>query len=162
MLDSENALQQEALGIVGVNLIYGAFCLNHEPEKLIESLLDNLSTRRIEIDMIEFSGIAFRHVDNRVMSLRLVQLGLSSAAMFSATGEVLHPLLIHREEKNVLLIVVTGDKGLAGAFNANILKAATRFIDSKSGKNIEIEAVGRKGRDFLKRRFKSAEPRKAD
>ncbi|TWU49157.1 TonB-dependent receptor [Rubripirellula reticaptiva] len=91
MLDTENALQQEALGIVGVNLLYGAFFLNHEPDQLIESLLDNLSTRRIEIDMIEFSGIAFRHVDNRVMSLRLVQLGLSSAAMFSADGEVLQP-----------------------------------------------------------------------
>ncbi len=91
MLDTENALQQEALGIVGVNLIYGAFCLNHEPDKLVESLLDDLSTRRIEIDMIEFSGIAFRQVDNRVMSLRLVQLGLSNAAMFSATGEVLQP-----------------------------------------------------------------------
>src|SRR6186713_1407412 len=91
MLDTENALQQEALGIVGVNLLYGAFFLNHEPEKLVESLLDSLTTRRIEIDMIEFSGIAFRHVDNRVMSLRLVQLGLSSAAMFSATGEVLQP-----------------------------------------------------------------------
>jgi hypothetical protein len=91
MLDTENALQQEALGIVGVNLLYGAFFLNHEPDHLIESLLDNLSVRRIEIDMIEFSGIAFRHVDNRVMSLRLVQLGLSSAAMFSANGEVLQP-----------------------------------------------------------------------
>ncbi len=91
MLDTENGLQQEALGIIGVNLIYGAFFLNHEPDQLIESLLDNLSTRRIEIDMIEFSGIAFRHVDNRVMSLRLVQLGLSKAAMFSAKGEVLQP-----------------------------------------------------------------------
>ena len=91
MLDVENALQQEALGVVGVNLLYGAFCLNHEPDKLVESLLDNLTTRRIEIDMIEFSGIAFRHVDNRVMSLRLVQLGLSNAAMFSATGEVVQP-----------------------------------------------------------------------
>ncbi len=91
MLDTENALQQEALGIVGVNLLYGAFFLNHEPDQLIESLLDDLSTRRIEIDMIEFSGIAFRHVDNRVMSLRLVQLGLSNAAMFSASGEVLQP-----------------------------------------------------------------------
>lgn len=91
MLDTENALQQEALGIVGVNLLYGAFFLNHEPEQLLESLLDNLNTRRIEIDMIEFSGIAFRHVDNRVMSLRLVQLGLSKAAMFSARGEVLQP-----------------------------------------------------------------------
>ncbi len=56
MLDTENSLQQEALGIVGVNLLYGAFFLNHEPDQLIESLLDNLSTRRIEIDMIEFSG----------------------------------------------------------------------------------------------------------
>jgi len=91
MLDTENALQQEAIGIIGVNLLYGAFFLNHEPDQLIESLLDNLSTRRIEIDMIEFSGIAFRHVDNRVMSLRLVQLGLSDAAMFSAKGEVLQP-----------------------------------------------------------------------
>jgi hypothetical protein len=91
MLDSENALQQEALGIVGVNLLYGAFFLHHEPDQLVESLLDNLTTRRIEIDMIEFSGIAFRHVDNRVMSLRLVQLGLSNAAMFSAKGEVLQP-----------------------------------------------------------------------
>ncbi len=91
MLDTENALQQEALGIIGVNLLYAAFFLNHEPDQLIESLLDNLSTRRIEIDMIEFSGIAFRHVDNRVMSLRLVQLGLSNAAMFSAKGEVLQP-----------------------------------------------------------------------
>jgi hypothetical protein len=91
MLDNDNAAQQEALGIVGVNLLYGAFFYNHEPEKLIDSLLDNLSTRRIEIDMIEFSGIAFRHVDNRVMSLRLVQLGLSHAAMFSANGKVLQP-----------------------------------------------------------------------
>jgi hypothetical protein len=72
-------------------LLYGAFFLHHEPERLVESLLDNLNTRRIEIDMIEFSGIAFRHVDNRVMSLRLVQLGLSNAAMFSAKGEVLQP-----------------------------------------------------------------------
>ncbi|MDJ0788732.1 MAG: TonB-dependent receptor [Myxococcota bacterium] len=91
MLDHEANQQQEALGIVGVNLIYGAHFLSHEPEQLLESLLDGLSTDRIEIDMIEFSGIQFRHVDNRVMSLRLVQLGLSGAAMFSASGEVLQP-----------------------------------------------------------------------
>jgi hypothetical protein len=91
MLDSENAAQQEALGIVGVNLLFGAFFLHHEPERLLESLLDNLTTRRIEIDMIEFSGHGFRHVDNRIMSLKLVQLGLTSAAMFSAAGEVLQP-----------------------------------------------------------------------
>jgi F-type H+-transporting ATPase subunit gamma len=78
------------------------------------------------------------------------------------TGELLHPLLVHRPEQNVLLVVVTGDKGLAGAFNANILKAAMRFLESKSGKNIEIEAIGRKGRDFLRRRFQTANPGKAD
>ncbi|MEZ4281278.1 MAG: TonB-dependent receptor [Myxococcota bacterium] len=91
MLDTETTLQQEALGIVGVNLLYGAFFLFSEPDVLIESLLDGLGTARIEIDMIEFSGIEFRHVDNRVMSLRLVQLGLSEAAMFAADGSVLQP-----------------------------------------------------------------------
>lgn len=91
MLDTEAALQQEALGIVGVNLVHGAFALNHEPEKLVDALLDGLSTARIEIDMIEFSGIAFRHVDNRLMSLKLVELGLTGAAMFAADGTVLQP-----------------------------------------------------------------------
>ena len=91
MLDDENGLQQEALGIAGVNLLYAAFFLHYKPELMLESLLDNLSTKRIEIDMIEFSGIEFRHVDNRVMSLKLVQLGLTGAAMFGPTGEVLQP-----------------------------------------------------------------------
>jgi len=91
MLDKENQAQQEALGIVGVNLVYGACELFHDPEKLMESLLDNLSTDRIEIDMIQFSGIEFRNVDARLMSLKLVQLGLSNAAMFGPDGEVMQP-----------------------------------------------------------------------
>jgi hypothetical protein len=91
LLDSEAALQQEALGIVGVNLLYGAFFLNHEPEQLVESLLHKLTTQRLEIDMIEFNGIEFRMVDNRLMSLKLVELGLSGAAMFGANHAVLQP-----------------------------------------------------------------------
>jgi hypothetical protein len=91
MLDLENAAQQEALGIVGVNLLYGACFLHREPERLLESLLDGLSTKRIEIDLVDFSGSELEHVDNRVMSLRLVQLGLTGAAMFSAAGKVLQP-----------------------------------------------------------------------
>lgn len=98
MLDKTNALQQEALGIVGVNLLYGACMLHHSPDQLIESLLDNLSTERIEIDMIEFSGIEFRHVDNRLMSLKLVQLGLTNAAMFGAEGKVLQPSEVLRKK----------------------------------------------------------------
>ena len=91
MLDAEASLQQEALGVVGVNLLYGAFFLHHEPELLVESLLDKLTTGRIEIDVIEFKGIEFRAVDNRLITLKLVQLGLSGAAMFGPNHEVLQP-----------------------------------------------------------------------
>jgi hypothetical protein len=91
MLDSEAWLQHEALGVVGVNLLHGAFFEHHEPEQLIESLLDRLTTGRIEIDMVQFSGIEFRNVDNRLMALKLVQLGLSGAAMFGPDGKVLQP-----------------------------------------------------------------------
>ena len=79
MLDHDNAAQQEALGIVGLNLLYGACYLCTEPDRPVESLLDGLSTSRIEIDLIDFSGDELGHVDNRVMSLRLVQLGFGYA-----------------------------------------------------------------------------------
>jgi hypothetical protein len=102
MLDTENALQQEALGIVGVNLLYGAFFLFSDPELLIESLLDCLTTQRIAVDMFECSGIEFRRVDNRLMSMKLVQVGLSGAAMFDPQGTVLQPSeVLHK--KNVLV-----------------------------------------------------------
>lgn len=91
MLDNDNALQQEAIGIVGVNLIYGAFSLHHRPNELLASLLDNLTPDRIEIDMIEFSGIEFRYIDNRAMALKLVEKKMSKAAMFAADGSVLQP-----------------------------------------------------------------------
>jgi F-type H+-transporting ATPase subunit gamma len=79
-----------------------------------------------------------------------------------ATGLPIHPLLAERPEKNILLIVVTGDKGLAGAFNTNILKMASKFIQSKPDQNIniDIECIGRKGRDFMRRRYRMA-PEKA-
>ena len=98
MLDVEAWLQQEALGIVGVNLLYGAFFHHHEPEQLIESLLDQLTTGRIEIDMIQFRGIEFRGVDNRLMALKLVQIGLSGVAMFGPDREVLQPSEVLRKK----------------------------------------------------------------
>lgn len=104
LLDQDNLLQQEALGVVGVNLIYGAMYLHEHPEKLISTLLDNLSPNRVEVDMIKFTGPIFEKVDNRVMSLQLVQQGLTNAAMFNADGEVVNagdmlykkPVLIER------------------------------------------------------------------
>jgi hypothetical protein len=103
MLDKDNLAQQEALGIIGVNLIYGAF-YHSNPEDLIQSLLDDLSPDRIEVDMIKFTGPAFGQTDNRLMSLQLVQRGLAKAAMFTANGEVVNaadtlykkPILVER------------------------------------------------------------------
>ncbi|HVW07655.1 MAG TPA: hypothetical protein VHC90_03690, partial [Bryobacteraceae bacterium] len=130
MKDSENALQQEALGIVGVNLLYAACFLHHKPEEMLESLLDNLNTDRIEIDMVEFSGIEFRHVDNRVMSLRLVQLGLSGAAMFAPNGEVLQPSEILRKRP---VLVERGSFRPVTHVNIDMLHSAhTRFAGELS------------------------------
>src|SRR5215831_4540552 len=123
MLDNENALQQEALGIVGVNLLYGAFFLSSEPELLIESLLDGLTTKRLEIDMIEFSGIEFRHVDNRLMSMKLVQVGLSGAAMFAADGSVLQPSAVMHKRP---VLVERGSFRPVTHVNVDMLECAVR------------------------------------
>ena len=104
MLDHENLQQQEALGIMGVNVIYGAYEFFSEPALLVESLLDNLSNERVEVDMIKLSGPAFEGVDNRIMSLELVRQGLADSAMFTADGEVVQaseilykkPILVER------------------------------------------------------------------
>jgi hypothetical protein len=89
--DVEAEQQQEALGLVGVNLVYGAEFLHTDPSGLIRSLLDNLTAERVEVDMADFKGPAFEGVDNRLMSLELVQAGLTGAAMFTADGRVVQP-----------------------------------------------------------------------
>lgn len=91
MWDKDNLLQQQALGIVGVNLIYGAFYFRDDPKKLIQSLVDNLGSDRIEIDMLTLDGPAFAGIDNRLMSLHLVQFGLTNAVMFGPGDQVLQP-----------------------------------------------------------------------
>jgi hypothetical protein len=126
MLDTDAASQQEALGIVGVNLLYGAFFLHHEPEKLVESLQDNVTSSRVEIDMIEFNGIEFRYVDNRIMALKLVQLGLSGAAMFGPKGEVLQPSeVLHKKA----ILVERGSFRPVTHVNADMMRCAReKFI----------------------------------
>jgi F-type H+-transporting ATPase subunit gamma len=129
------------------------------------------NTRQITKAMKMVSAAKLRRAQDRALAARpyaqmlanVLKSLVSRADIFEPeTGEPRHPLLAQRAENNVLLIVVTGDKGLAGAFNSNILKAAERFLKSKAGKNIEIETVGRKGRDYLRRRYSTAEPRSAD
>jgi F-type H+-transporting ATPase subunit gamma len=124
-----------------------------------------INTRQITKAMKVVSAAKLRRAQERALAARpyaqmltnvLKSLVARTEIYDPETGEPKHPLLAQREEKNILLIVVTGDKGLAGAFNANITKAAARFLESKAGKNIDIEAIGRKGRDFLRRRYPAA------
>ena len=82
---------QETLGILGVNLIYGAHYQYRDPVALLQSLLDKLDSSKLEIDMIDFDGPAFADVDNRVMALRLVQHGLSRTALFQPNGKLVQP-----------------------------------------------------------------------
>ncbi|MCK5814552.1 MAG: TonB-dependent receptor [Flavobacteriaceae bacterium] len=89
--ETDAKLQQETLGILGVNLIYGAFYLHDTPKDLLKSLYDNLSEDQIEIDMVNFSGQRFAYVDNRLMSLQLVKNGMTNAVMFGPDGNNLLP-----------------------------------------------------------------------
>ena len=91
MLDNDSVQQQQALGVIGVNLIYGCFYYHQSPNQLLRSLMDELSPERMEIDMIRFMGPDFAHVDNRLMSLYLVKYGFTDAALFGPEGDVLQP-----------------------------------------------------------------------
>ena len=124
------------------------------------------NTRQITKAMKMVSAAKLRRAQERALASRpfaqmltnvLKSLAQRVEVYSPETGEARHPLLIRRPEKTATLIVVSGDKGLAGAFNANIIKATGRFIESKRGKNIDIEAVGRKGRDYFRRRYRVVE-----
>ncbi len=124
-----------------------------------------VNTRQITKAMKVVSAAKLRRAQDRALSARpyaqmltnvLKSLVARAEIYDPETGEPKHALLAQRAEKTILLIMVTGDKGLAGAFSANITKAASRFLESKAGKNVDIEAIGRKGRDFLRRRYPAA------
>jgi F-type H+-transporting ATPase subunit gamma len=125
------------------------------------------NTRQITKAMKMVSAARLRRAQERALAARpyaqmltnvLKSLVSRAEILDPETGEPRHPLLARRPEKNILLIVVSGDRGLAGAFNANIMKAAMRFLREHEQQNIDIETVGRKGRDFFRRRYPAAPP----
>jgi F-type H+-transporting ATPase subunit gamma len=125
------------------------------------------NTRQITKAMKMISAARLRRAQDRALSSRpygqmltnVLKSLVSRAEIYDPeTGEARHPLLARRPERTTLMIVVTADRGLAGAFNANILKAAMRFLQANTDKEVDIEAIGRKGRDFLRRRFPVAKP----
>ncbi len=100
---NEARLQQETLGILGVNLIYGAFYKYHNPKKLLQYLYDHIDKDTVEIDMINFSGPNFENVDNRLMSLRLIKNDMTDAVMFGPDGNNLLPAAV-LYKKNILAL----------------------------------------------------------
>lgn len=102
MHDNDPLQQQFALGTVGVNLVYACMFLT-DPEEMLTSLLDGLTARRIEIDMYRLTGPDFKHVDNRLMALKLVKNGHTKAAMFGPSGNVMQPA-DELYKKNVLVL----------------------------------------------------------
>jgi hypothetical protein len=102
MHDNDPIQQQISLGILGVNMIFGCVFMN-EPEEIINSLLDGLTSRRMEVDMFRLSGPNFEKVDNRLMALKLVKNGLTKAAMFGPDGTVMQPSEA-LYKKNVLVL----------------------------------------------------------
>jgi F-type H+-transporting ATPase subunit gamma len=124
------------------------------------------NTRQITKAMKMVSAAKLRRAQERAVSARPYASMLASvleslkrrAEIYDPeTGEIRHPLLLTRPEKRILLVVVSGDKGFAGAFNTNIFKAAANFILENGEKEIDVEAIGRKGRDLFRRRYPAAQ-----
>ncbi len=103
MKEEDAALQQETIGVMGVNLIYGCFNIRNNPEELLKSLYDHIAQYKMEIDMIHFEGPQFKNVDNRLMSLRLLQYGMTDAVIFGPEGNnILPAALLYK--KNILTV----------------------------------------------------------
>ena len=123
MLDNDNAMQSEALGIIGVNLIYGAFFHYMNPEWIVEGLGDGLSPERIEVDLIHFSGPYFDEVENRLMNLHLIRSWLTRAVIFNPQGEVVVPgELFHRKP----VLVMRGSFKPVTNVNVDMMSSAQR------------------------------------
>jgi hypothetical protein len=138
MLDESNILQQDALGIFGVNMIHGGLFLHGDPDEFIASLKDNLEGSRIEVDMIEFDGTSFETYNNRILSLKLVEAGLTNAVMFAAGNAVLQPSeILHKKA----LLVERGSFRPVTKVNVDMLEnAGAQFLQHPRvrGQRVEV------------------------
>ncbi len=162
MFDPSNLEQQRHLGILGVNLVYAAFFYRQHLETFVESLLDELSHRVLEVDMLKFSGPQFTHIDNRECALMLVEKDLTDAAFFSAEGEVMQaseklykqPVLVLRGSFNPVTRVGLDILNSARAtFQQHLATPETSFVEvMEFSMNSYFQPTGELGQaDFLRR-----------
>ena len=126
--------QQEALGIMGVNLIYGAYYKHNKPRSLIKYLYDHIDPQAIEIDTINFSGPLFKNVDNRLLSLDLVKNGMTQAVMFGPDGKNILPAAV-LYKKNILAI--RGSFRPVTKVNEDMYEKSFKMISNDSDFNLE-------------------------
>jgi hypothetical protein len=136
MWDKTTVAQQDALGIIGVNLVYGAALLHTDIEEFILSLADSLGIQRIEVDMLEFNGPDFAHVENRSICLHLVQHGLTNAVLYSPDRHVLQPSEILYKKA---ILVERGSFRPVTHVNIDMLDAAgAQFLQEEKNRGEEV------------------------
>ncbi len=133
--DKESVLQQEALGVLGVNLIYGACYLHHDPESLVAGLGDHLTRARVEMNLIDFSGPAFAGVDTRRLNLYLVLRGFSHAILFHKDGWPVEPGSILYKKS---MLVICGTFRPILRVHLDMLAAATKQLRERGSERNEI------------------------
>lgn len=139
MLDSSNAAQQDALGIFGVNLAFGSLVYHDDPDHFIKSLLDHLGNARIEVDMLEFNGPDFEKVENRILSLKLVEYGLTNAVMFGPDGLILQPSQAIRKKS---ILVQRGSFRPVTKVNVDMLQCAgAQLVQEEDMEGTDVLAV---------------------
>ncbi len=136
LLDNDTLLQQQAAGIVGVNLIYSAFYYYETIDTFLLSLVESLGSERVEIDMVRITGPDFQHLDNRLLSLKLVKLGLTQAALFGPSGSVLQPSEVFYK-KNIM--VLRGRFRPCTFVNLDMIKTGLEHF--KQDKNVVEERI---------------------
>lgn len=129
MLDEANILQQQALGILGVSIIYGAYTFGDDLEKFVASLLDGLAPGRIEIEAIHCSGESFKGIDPRLLNLRLIQHGLSSAVLFGVKNPICH---VSEDLRKRPLIVQRGSFRPVTHVNLDMLSSARQQFEAEN------------------------------
>ena len=138
LLDPESILQQEALGILGVNLIHGACYLHQTPEALVSELGDHLTQGRVELNLVDLSGPAFASVDTRLLNLHLVRRGLSHAVLFHGQGQPVEPGSVLYKKP---LVVLRGTFRPILRLHLDMLAAAAKQFRERSGSDEEVVSV---------------------
>lgn len=141
LLDNNTALQQEALGILGVNMVYGCFRYGHDYKLLLKSLMDKIQDR-VRVDMVRLTGAQFEQLDNRLLALEIVQQGMTEVAMFDKKGRPIHPSEFLYKQN---LLVVRGSFRPVTLINMDMMRCATQQfksdLDSENARTLTITEI---------------------